>query len=483
MDASSLISNKKHRNPHDREGKNESGIRICDLPDPILQLIISSLPTKEAVRTSVLSKRWEYLWMGISKIKLREGAPEKRQQFVDFVRRLLVDCDCSNLTKFSLSCKVGDGASEVNEWLRGFINPQIQELNLSFEGIEEPLVFPDHLFACATLTKFELSMQHIFKLPSSILFESLRILSLVYITFPDYSSTQRLFSGCPSLEELSLVNCNWVNVESVCISSPVLQKLMITEWREEDDDKFDEDDDIGGQNVSNCCNVVIVGTNLKSFSYDGHFCNDYFLYSSTSVINASIEVHALDFSDEDWESDVGYSVFKLLKALSNVERLSISEIALLAIDSTASLLGYLPLFCNLAELEVSGAASPIRLSCEAMLTILRNSPCLQVVHFHMGGVSLPKNCANNNHIMDPLPVCFKTNLKTIKIYCFSGSDDELNAIKFLLQEASVLDKIYIYCSSFEFDSPAESKRLKKLYKQIVRFPRESMDCKIILKYF
>lgn len=57
---------------------------------------------------------------------------------------------------------------------------------------------------------------------------------------------------------------------------------------EDDDDKSDEDYDIGGRNVSNRCNVAIVWTNLKSFSYDGDLKNDYFLYSSTSVIDASI---------------------------------------------------------------------------------------------------------------------------------------------------------------------------------------------------
>lgn len=223
MDVNSLISNKKKKKHQEGEGTYESSIRICDLADLILQLIISSLPTKEAVRTSVLSKRWVYLWRGVSKIKLKEGAPEKRQQFIDFVRRLLKVCDCSNLKKFFLSCKVGEDAPEINEWLHGFINPKIQKLNLVLERMEEPLVFPVHLFKCATLTKFQLSMNHIFKVPSFIHFESLRTLTLDHIIFSDSSSAQQLFSGCPSLEELALFCCCWVNVKADCISSSVFK--------------------------------------------------------------------------------------------------------------------------------------------------------------------------------------------------------------------------------------------------------------------
>ncbi|KAL4357929.1 hypothetical protein AHAS_Ahas09G0235800 [Arachis hypogaea] len=318
------------------EGKVEveSSFSICDLPDAILQLIISSLPTKEAIRTSILSKRWEHLWRDISNIELEEGEVEERRQFMHFVTRLLVTCNCSSVKKFSLSCIVGEDANLVNEWLSGFINPKIEELSLQFEEIPEPLVFPDQLFTCATLTEFKLDMQHVLKLPSSVHFRCLRTLTLSNIIFSDTYSTQRLFSGCPALEDLSLIDYNLKNVEVVCIYSPLLRRIYI---RENEDDMLDEDDDDDTG-------------------------------SSTSD------------RDNTWEIDSGNFTFRLLKMFPNVEKLSMSKTSIMALSRTTSLLGQLPLFCNLAELVLDPLSS-IELSYAALLTLLRNSPCLQVIKF------------------------------------------------------------------------------------------------------
>ena len=329
MDLSSLTSDKKQKK-RCKGDENSIGVRICDLPDHILQLIISSLPTKDAIRTSVLSKGWLHLWRGISKIELEElGTPDpaKRQQFIDFVSRLLVVCDCTNVKRLSLSFEVGKDTCLVNEWLHGLISPKIQELRLDLQGIDTTCFFPDHLFACATLTQFQLRMREIFMLPYSIHFESLRTLTLQDVAFRDGYSTQQLFSGCPSLEELTLIDCDWANVQTVTISSPLLKKIIIRESEKEDDYGYilDEDDD----NVRNPCQIWIIGTNLKAFSYDGANRNDYFLHSSTSVINASIMILPDFFDDNSIRDAAGYFVLRLLGALSSVESLSISDDSLL----------------------------------------------------------------------------------------------------------------------------------------------------------
>ncbi|XP_061354565.1 F-box/LRR-repeat protein At3g26922-like [Gastrolobium bilobum] len=466
MDANFLISsNNKHHKKHQRS------MNICDLPDEILQEIISNLSTKEAVQTSILSKRWIDQWMNISKIELEEGAPEKRQKIVDFVGKLLVVCSPSNLKKFSLLFEVGADAPLVNRWLCGFINPNIQELNLDFERVEESLVFPNHLFTSETLIKFQLCMQQVINLPSFICFRSLRTLTLKDVIFPATCSTQNLFSNCPSLEELNLTDCNWMNVRNVCIACPLLQRVIIREWK--DDYKDDDNHSDNGQGVPNFCRIVIMGTNLKTFSYDGDLLNDYFLHSATSVVNAIVQVHPADNNN----LVAGVFVFKLLKAVPNVQKLSLNDSAAEALCHSSFLIANLSLFYNLVELRVVSGVSPINLTCEALLTVLRKSPSLETVEFVMG-VSLPSLPRNDATNISPLPACFGTHLKTIKIHGFSGNVEELNAIRFLLRAASVLDTLYIYHNEYEFDCPEGPERLNHLYDLIERFPRTSVDCEV-----
>ncbi|XP_072059599.1 FBD-associated F-box protein At2g26860 isoform X3 [Arachis hypogaea] len=435
-----LKKRKKHRNGREKgEGKVESSFSICDLPDAILQLIISSLPTKEAIQTSILSKRWEHLWRDISNIELKEGKPEERQQFMQFVTGLLVACNCSILEKFSLSCKVDKDASRVNEWLCGFINPKIQELCLHLEEIEEPLVFPDQLFTCATLTKFTLDMQHVLKLPSSVHFRCLRTLTLSNIIFPDSSSAQQLFFGCPALEDLSLINCNLKNVRAVSIYSLLLRRIYIQEYL--DNMLYDDDDvEIGFLSDTIRCKV------------------SYF-----------------------WHGASGDFTFRFLNMIPNVEKLSISADSIEALSESMSF--RLPLFCNLGELDLD-LSKPVELFnlYEELLILLRNSPCLRVLRFQ-GEVSLAKEDAN--FIFDPLPVCFSTTLKTIEISGITGKEEELFAIEILLQAASVLDKLCIKCYWFSFDLNDKRiglKRSEELYKRILKYPKSSKDCEIELEY-
>ncbi|MED6168723.1 hypothetical protein PIB30_014188 [Stylosanthes scabra] len=246
-------------------------------------------------------------------------------------------------------------------------------------------------------------------------------------------------------------------------------------------DEKEEDDD--GLNVSNCCKVVIIGTNLKSFHYDGDCSDEYILYDSASVINASINVQVppQGFCDEDYGCllDLGYYVFKLLGELPNVEKLSINHAFPLALSRTGLLLKYMPFFPKLVELNLDTTTKYICLSYPGLLAMFHNSPNLEVIRFE-GGVSLPKDDAT--YILDCIPLCFSTDLKTIEICNFNGAEEELFAIKVLLKAASSLGKLIIRChsrsSDFDDIDSHRGERSEKLHKQILRYPKRSMDCEM-----
>jgi hypothetical protein len=334
-------SNKIQKN-YEGDVKNE-GTRtfLCDLPDDLLQKIITYISIKEAVATSTLSKRWENQWIGNykSNMELIQGLFLNRQHFIDFVEKLYKHCKDDNPRIVSLSFEVGNDFRRVNKWLSAFINPMIEELNLELDRIKKPLVLPNHFFTSRKLTKFRLSMKQVIKIPSNINFQNLVTLTLKNVTIlPNNQSTQKFFICFPSLKELTLIECDWKKVGSLTIICEELQKLYIREWEfeaeeEEDDDddeeeeEEDEEEDVEEQNEEINFEHGEIGFHapkLLTFAYLGDLINDYFLFSTTSITDASIEVH----ENNNSTLHAGNFVSKIFNTLIRVEKLSITDFAL-----------------------------------------------------------------------------------------------------------------------------------------------------------
>ena len=54
----------------------EAGDLISRLPDDILQLILSYLPTRLAIKTSVLSRRWRHVWSDTWSLSFHRDRPD-----------------------------------------------------------------------------------------------------------------------------------------------------------------------------------------------------------------------------------------------------------------------------------------------------------------------------------------------------------------------------------------------------------------------
>ncbi|KAJ4882156.1 putative FBD-associated F-box protein [Raphanus sativus] len=57
--------------------------KISELPDELLVKILSSVPTKLAVSTSVLSKRWKFLWMSLPKLEYSDNQGKSLRDFIN----------------------------------------------------------------------------------------------------------------------------------------------------------------------------------------------------------------------------------------------------------------------------------------------------------------------------------------------------------------------------------------------------------------
>ncbi|XP_038688810.1 putative F-box/LRR-repeat protein At4g15060 [Tripterygium wilfordii] len=270
MDA--MSSNKK--------SKSNSKRSISKLPDVILQRILSFLPTKDAVKTSVLSRRWEYLWTSIPNLEFREDSA--RDNVIPFADRA-ISLHVSDIKKFTLECYKDGDEPCIRRLITAVVRRNVEELEINTDDARDRLLqLPESLYVSASLTRLDLTICCILKFPPSTCLSSLKHLRFKFIKFTDDVSTQQFFSGCPVLETICFDESVWTNLCSVGLRAPKLWKLEIIEDQNERCDPEPE--------PSDGCEVVIFAPSLRYFDYDGEFLNDYCIYDSPTLNEAKIHL-------------------------------------------------------------------------------------------------------------------------------------------------------------------------------------------------
>ncbi|XP_059669074.1 F-box/LRR-repeat protein At3g59200-like [Cornus florida] len=95
---------------------SENEDRISNLPRCLIEHILSSLPLEYAVKTSVLSTKWRYLWTSITNLNFDDCETRNETRFINFVNRVLMR-NVSDLQKFSLTCYQDYDVSHLNAWI------------------------------------------------------------------------------------------------------------------------------------------------------------------------------------------------------------------------------------------------------------------------------------------------------------------------------------------------------------------------------
>ncbi|KAJ1383998.1 Leucine-rich repeat domain superfamily [Sesbania bispinosa] len=106
--ATTSSSTRRERLPKMQKANEDDDI-ISKLPESLISRILSFLPTKDAVRTSVLSKIWIQRWTSITKLDFDDTvfySPKRKtggkQFFMNFVNRALLLTKGSSMESFSL---------------------------------------------------------------------------------------------------------------------------------------------------------------------------------------------------------------------------------------------------------------------------------------------------------------------------------------------------------------------------------------------
>ncbi|XP_073021796.1 F-box/LRR-repeat protein At3g59190-like isoform X1 [Primulina eburnea] len=428
---------KKRRITYD---ENNGEDIISYLPECITSRILSRLPTKDALRTCVLSKDWEHKWTGIYNIDIDDDMrfvlkKTRKTSFINFVDRIFFLSRNSTLKRFSLRCHLEYKAHRMISWISAALMRNVADLEIVYH--DDDVVLPARLFSCTSLTTMKLKWPCFFRVSYQNLFSSLKSLYLDRTKFLGecVPGTRKLVFDFPVLETLELQNCEWLKVNLVEINAPALSmfKVICYSYLLEVDK----------------CQIKFSKAKLVKCEFVGRFVED-FDFSATSVFSATIDFRSYYNDDIHLIRKIGLQAGLLFKGFCGLNHLKISgKVVEAVVQSNQRPL--LPKFNMLKRLEVF-----TKCNSGALLELLHPMPFLKSIVLEMW-------CWDDYDYdeVESLPSCIVSHLKEVRFRSFSESLPDYRMAQFLWTNALRLKKIV----GLRRESSEERQR-KKIFGQV-----------------
>ncbi|GER37611.1 F-box/FBD/LRR-repeat protein [Striga asiatica] len=430
------MSNMNHTEPHKVPRNLERRVdRISNLPDCIIDKILSHLSIRDAIRTSVLSKKWRYKWVTLPSLVFdnqpalisTEDLNLMKNKLVNIIDHVLL-LHTGPIEKFKLSIRDLKGCSDIDRWILFLSRGCVEELSL--EIWEHPQYkLPSSIYSCHKLIHLEIFNCLLKPPPNFNGFTSLKSLNLQHIIM-DQLAFEHMIVACPLLERLILMNCDGFTL------------------------------------------LNIRAPNLLFFDVEGYFEEVSFRDTfHLAVVSICLYV------ENGTERKLGFSstgnLIKFFACLPHIQRLVVKYFFLKYLAAGA-IPGKLPKPCvDLSFLSIHINLNDLGENLAA-LCLLRSSPNLQELEVLACGdeeeqstVTLDPNTADN---LLTLPF---TRLRLIKIVGISGTRQELDFVSSLLANAPVLEKMTVELEPESMDCERE------LLKELLRFRRASTFAEII----
>ncbi|CAJ2659480.1 unnamed protein product [Trifolium pratense] len=397
---------------------------ISKLPDSFISHILSFLPTKDAVRTSVLSKRWIECWRLITQVNFDDSlfySPEKKsggkQCFINFVNRVLLLSKACRLESVSLVITKNYDVSLLNTWISCILNKDVKKLSicsnleLNFSALMSRTLFNNS----TNLQELVLEMRHCaIKVPCwsyyHTSFGNLQVLKLRGIIFTMDKSYGILLEA---LKKFEAKNCSWLSSRDATIKAPLLESVLI-----EQDLEF-------VTREPRSCKINFNVSRLKEFTYCGDGISQAFILSDTSSAHNADANIILDKRGNSVQ-ETGSCACLLLKQFSQARCIKFHGSGVLTQQNVA----VLPKFAMLSHLELGSVSG------EVLLRILQKAPVLNTLFFKE--ISKFEQKLLNSAVV---PGCFASTLKVVKFENVYGSEHELFLAKFFMENGIVLERM------------------------------------------
>ncbi|GFQ03169.1 F-box/FBD/LRR-repeat protein at1g16930 [Phtheirospermum japonicum] len=413
------------------------------MPDDVICHILSFLSTRISAQTSILSRRWRFLWAHVPVLDFKTSL----SGIVNGVMSLHKE---PNIHTFRLAYLDLDFTShDLETWIATVIVRNVRNLSLSFMM---SLSLPRCLFTCKTLVRLtlrEVTLTDTY----AVYLPSLKKLDLYGLMFESDKSLSHLLSGCPVLEDLSLLMPLLDIFVCLCITSPTLERL-----------KYDS-----GFNYRDKANFGLM-LNTPALRYLNIYDGILVYFSAgvlTSLIEADIDLHCSHlYGCEELDSS---SMIDFIGGLYNVNSLKLFtpvmvEEVTVVFDFPRP--GFTMKFHNLTKLDLFGDLRFL------LPKFLENADNLEVLTIHIIDENL--KCWIEP---EQVPTCLLSHLRTIRIVEFGCTrEQEFDMVSYILRNGKVLKRMEIYaCVDLETADEA--------LERISLFERGSEACQLSLQTY
>ncbi|EOA12667.1 hypothetical protein CARUB_v10027781mg [Capsella rubella] len=382
---------------------------ISMLSDKLRIKILSFLPTKVAISTSVLSKQWEFLWMWLPKLDFDDyhntngdfnlSKPSYLCQYfiyknLSLYRSPIIESLRLRIRLRSLEHK------DFESWVAIAVSRCVRELSISYLPFyrDPNVLFPTSLYTCKSLVTLKLEgFKILVDVPRMACLPSLKTLELLHVRYFDKDTLRLLLQGCPILEDLFIHRVGNDNLKGTVVTVPSLLRLSL---------HIDSTCSSGGN--------IIVTPALKYFYFEDYKAEDYYCESFSYSIARMPELQEANII-------VLRNPQELLEPLTYSRRLSL-RVAFNSAEKTVYRDGIV--FGQLEKLELHICDDDWS---KLLVQLLKDSPKLQVLSLIVDSKS---------RFVGYKPVSWESSvpdgfLKSVETFKFKGHKGRLEERHFL----------------------------------------------------
>ncbi|CAF2050914.1 unnamed protein product [Brassica napus] len=441
---------------------------ISELPDSLVTQILSYLPTGDSVQTGILSKRWKNLWLSVPALDLNcllIADEDDEEVLFTFVEKFLEFSPESSLLKVKVRCRprMIDGFMDR---VGTMISRGTQHLDVVSSScyLDERSIYhtcvefmPINLYTSKTLVYLKLSSSGLMD-PGLVFMPCLRFMHLEEVKWRVH--LEKVLSGCPVLEELTLVrdlddDYALRNDEFgvMRVRSQSLKRFSVLPLREVRDYHSRVE-----------CTLEIDAPGLEYISLGEDQFDSIVVKNLTSLIMVNLDIkfviNLYGFFDP-WDASKRNEIRGFLNGISSVRHIIISEKTVKALD-LYSKGGMIPKFNNLSRLEAVFPSAllqflPAFLQCCPNLKHL----VLKIVHSEEMKEGLE---------LTDVPRCVSTTLECVEIKDkFEWEEGKMKVAKYLVENSAVLKKFILSPTAYN----------QNIYEKVNKFAKRSTVCQII----